>query len=769
MNFIKFSILKPVTVFVIMILIVLFGILSIFKLPIQLTPNVEMPQITVRTIWPGATPYEIEKEIIEEQESILKSVSGLQLMESSSYNGRGEITLTFQLGTDIDEALLRVSNKLNEVKNYPDNVEKPTIDASGGQSSPIIWMVFKIKKGELDNIDHYKTLFENEVRQYFERIKGVGSLLVFGGTENRLEIVISERKLAKYNLIIKEVISKIQTANINISAGLQSLDKKNYRVRTTNRFEDVIDPLNIVLKDNGFNRVYLRDVAYAKSGYQNNDVTVRHNGAPVIVTGIRNEQGGNVIAITESVKELIKDLNEGILKDNNLYCEIVSEQTPYINKAISLVKSNVVIGGILAVAVLFIFLKNILSTLTIAVAIPISVIGSFFFMQLFNRTINVVSLAGISFAVGMLIDNAIVVLENIDRHKKTGKNPFDAAYIGTKEVWGAIFASTTTTIAVFLPIIFMEEEAGQLFKDIAIAITFAIIISLLVSVSAIPAIANLFYTKIRKTKSIRLLRIEKTGELLLQFILNLSKRSLKNRTSMLITIISLTAASIITLFILSPKAEYLPQGNRNFILSILIPSPGYSVHKRNELGDYIFKSVKPYFDEDYKDEVPRIKNLFFVSADRISLFGASSVHETKARAMMPLFTKIIKSIPGMVGVSTQVGIFQRGIGRGRTVEVNISGENIDRIIKVSRTLYSTIKVRLPKAQIRPVPSLENSYPEVNFIVNRSKAAANGFTEQDIGLYIDVIMDGRKIDEFKPSNNRKTDIIVDFKFIYVQKA
>ncbi|MBW1616499.1 MAG: efflux RND transporter permease subunit [Deltaproteobacteria bacterium] len=761
MNFIKFSILKPVTVFVIMLLIALFGALSIFKLPIQLTPNVQLPQITVRTTWPGASPYEIEKEVIEEQESVLKSVSGLKLMESSSYNNSGEITLTFQLKTNIDEALLRVSNKLNEVQSYPDNVNKPTIDASGAQSSPIIWTVFKIKKDTKDNINHYKTFFENEIRQHFERIKGVGSLFVFGGTENQLQIIISPAKLAEYNLTIKEVISKIQSANINISAGLQHLDKNNYRIRTINRFNNDKEPLNIVLKDNGFNRVHLKDIAYVKAGYENNNVVVRHNGEPVIVMAIRNEQSGNVIAITEEVKKIIKELNATILKDENLYCQIVNEQTPYISKAISLVKNNVAIGAILAITVLFLFLRNFAATLTIAIAIPISVIGSFIFMKLFNRTINVVSLAGISFAVGMLIDNAIVTLENIDRHKKEGKSSFEAAYIGTKEVWGAVFASTITTIAVFLPVIFMEEEAGQLFKDIAIAITFAIIISLFVSVSAIPTISNLFYSKTKKAKPIRLLKIEKIGEMLSNFILKLSKKSLKSKTSMLITVLSLTAASLITLLILTPKAEYLPQGNRNFILNILIPPPGYSIAKRNQIGDYIFKTSKPYFEEKNKDNIPQIENMFFVSADRFSIFGASSVYETEAKKMMPLFTRIINSIPGMIGVSTQAGIFQSGIGKGRTVEVNIAGENINKIIETSRALYGAIKAEIPNAQIRPVPSFENSYPEANFIVNRSKAAANGFTEQDIGLYIDVIMDGRKIDEFKPEDDRKVDLILKY--------
>jgi HAE1 family hydrophobic/amphiphilic exporter-1 len=226
MDFIKFSISKPVTVAVGVIFIVLFGLIGLNRLPVQLTPDVEQPQITVRTMWPGATPYEIEKDIIEEQEAVLKGIQKLVLMESSSFNSRAEITLTFETDTEIDGALLRVSNKLNEVRRYPVNVEKPVIDASGAQSSPVIWMVLKTIKGDPDLIDTYRTMFENDIRQYIERVQGVGSLFVFGGSEKQLEIVVSPKALANYNLTFSEVMGRLATSNSNVSAGVMGLEKR---------------------------------------------------------------------------------------------------------------------------------------------------------------------------------------------------------------------------------------------------------------------------------------------------------------------------------------------------------------------------------------------------------------------------------------------------------------------------------------------------------------------------------------------------------------
>jgi HAE1 family hydrophobic/amphiphilic exporter-1 len=438
MNFIKFSISKPVSVFVGVILIVLFGLIGIFRLPVQLTPDVETPQITVSTIWPGATPYEVEKDIVEEQEEVLKGIQRLTLMESSSFNSRSEITLTFEVGTDIDAALLRVSNKLNEVRSYPENVQKPVIEASGAQSSPVIWMILKTVNGPKLRINTYRTFFKNEVRQFIERVQGVGSLFVFGGSEKQLEVVVSPRKLAKYNMTISEVINRLATSNTNISAGVLGLDKKNYRIRTLSQFQDIDEPLDVILRDDGIRRTYLRDIAETRLGYATTDVSVMHNATPVIVVGVRKEQGANVITLTERMKAVVKDLNDGLLKDNNLYFEIVYDETPYINKAIDLVIRNVFFGGSLAIIVLLLFLRSFTSTLTTAIAIPISIIGTFIFMRVFQRSLNVVSLAGISFAVGMLVDNAIVVLENIDRHRHMGKNAFKASYDGTKEVWGAV-------------------------------------------------------------------------------------------------------------------------------------------------------------------------------------------------------------------------------------------------------------------------------------------------------------------------------------------
>ncbi len=758
MDIVRYGLNKPVTVIVAVILIVTFGIIGLNLLPVQLTPDVEKPQISVQTTWGGATPYEVEKDIIEKQEEVLKGLKGLTKLESTSYNNFGEITLTFVLGTDLDDALLRVSNKLNEVSDYPDNVERPRIEASGASSSPVIWMAMKPTSENDTPINHYRTFFEDEVRQHLERVEGVGSLLVFGGTEDELHVELDIRKMARYNISFDQITEAITQANTTISAGVMGVGRKNYRIRTVGQFQTPEEALDVVVYDDGLSTVYLRDIVNVNKGYAKELGAVLHNGEQILVVGVQKEQGSNVLTMTDSVEQEVNRLNETILAEQGLNLQILYDERQYINTAINLVKQNVLIGGLLAITVLLTFLRSVRSTLTTALAIPISVIGCFIFLWLSNRSLNVVSLAGISFAVGMLVDNSIVVLENIDRHRKLGKNPYQAALQGTKEIWGAVFASTATTVAVFLPVIFMQEEAGQLFRDIAIAITFSIMISFLVSVTVIPTLINLLYRKDAK-KSQNRLQKSVIGPFFVNLIMGFSKICQANVFTRLVTIVLFTALSIGIIFWLRPSAEYLPQGNRNLILNILIPPPGYSIDKYKEIGQSIYKQAEPFYSEDNPMGIAPIKNMFYIGADRITLFGAQSAYETRARELMPLFTRIMNSIPGYFGVSIQVGIFQSELGGGRTVDVNVSGENIEAIVDSTRAIFGAIPQKIPGAQTRPVPSLETSYPEIRVISKKERLAANGLNERDLGIYVDILMDGRKIDEYGPAGRKQIDLVL----------
>ncbi|UCE51113.1 MAG: efflux RND transporter permease subunit, partial [Desulfobacterales bacterium] len=510
----------------------------------------------------------------------------------------------------------------------------------------------------------------------------------------------------------------------------------------------------------GLQRIRVADLAKVSFGYQKPTAAMLNRGKEGIAIGIKPEPDANILELTDRLESVVSWLNAEKLVEEKIYLDWVYDQRPYIRGAINLVRQNILIGGTLAVLSLLIFLRSFASTAVVATAIPISIIGTFIFMNLMGRSLNVVSLAGIAFAVGMLIDSAIVVSENIDRHRSMGKSAFDAAYDGAREVWGAILASALTTIAVFLPVVFMEEEAGQLFRDIAIAVTFAVAISLFVSVSVIPMFSRKLFalTQLRQARKKSKSVLGSLGNLFTRFIMWLVKMVTKNWLTQIATVLSFSTISIFGAMYLFPKMEYLPQGNRNLVINILIPPPGLSFEERKDIGEFIYRINEPYFGNDHNG-FPGIKNMFYVGAEQIMLFGAISTQEQRAGELIPLFMRTIFSIPGMYGVSIQAGVFQTGLGRGRTIEVNISGEEINRIAQVADMLFGAIKKEIPDAQIRPVPSLELLFPEVRFIPDRDRLKAAGMTARDFGIALDVLMDGREIGEFKQEGQKKIDLLL----------
>ncbi|MFH1912769.1 MAG: efflux RND transporter permease subunit [Pseudomonadota bacterium] len=774
MDIVKAAIERPVAVLVGVIIIVMFGTIALRTLPYQLSPDVTEPVITVTTTWPGATPYEIERDIVEEQEKVLKGIAGLTEMESSCYNGQAELTLTFEIGTNVDTALLRVSNKLDEVPKYPDNTDRPIISATGASTSPVIWMVLHTLPDNVRDVQTYRTFFEDEVRQYIERVPGVADLFVGGGRENEMQIIVDPVKLAAYNLTIPQLITTLQKENVSISAGNLGVGRRDYRIRTPAEFKTPEDIERVVLTSSGEFRVMLSDVAEVRAGNEKHNVAMLHNGVSGMAVGVKPEPGTNVISMTDAVKAAVDQLNATTLKDNGVMLDWVYDQRPYINGAIDLVQRNILIGSVLAVIVLFIFLQSFSSTLIVAVAIPISIIGSFIIFAAAGRSLNVVSMAGISFAVGMLVDNAIVILENIDRHRRMGKGPVAAAYEGAKEVWGAVVASTLTTVAVFLPVVFMEQEAGQLFKDIAIAVTCAIILSLGVSVLVIPMLARQLYgaaerrngagtpgegavKKVSKLKQ-ALVPLTMLGGRISDMIIGLLDRAIDRPRNRIITVAALTSASLFIAWAFFPKMEYLPQGNRNLVISILIPPPGLSYEERLGFGEYVWEQSEPHFMQD-KDGMPGIEDMFFVSAPTINLFGAVSTDEERGGELTPLFSRIINSIPGMYGVSLQASIFEQGLGKGRVIDVDFSGPSLERLVAAAGTMFGMAMQEIPGSQVRPVPSLELLYPEVRLIPKRDRVRAAGMTTEDLGVAVDVILDGRKIGDFKEDGKKKVDLVL----------
>mgnify|MGYP001137007685 FL=1 len=452
MNLIRFSIDRPVAVLAVVLMAVMFGILALSRIPIQLTPDVRKPVIEVQTRWAGAAPAEVEREIVNPQEDELRGLEGLDLMISRAQTGRARINLEFAIGTNMDRALLLVANRLDRVTGYPDEASEPTLDTSGADDNPIAWIILQRVGGQTRPMEQFGDFARDVIAEQLERVEGVASVNVFGGVARELQIIINPAKLAEFRLTIPEVVQRLRSESISISAGDVEEGKRRYVVRAVGELNTIASVGEVVLRSDATNsdgtsgRVFVRDVANITFGYKEPTARIRQRGEASIAINVVRENGANVIETMEGIRTTLDDLRKNELPVAGLTIEQVYDETVYIDGAIELVVSNIWIGGLLAAAVLLLFLRSPRATLVISLAIPVSIIASFVAMAGMGRTLNVISLAGIAFAVGMVVDAAIVVLENIYRLRQQGMAPHEAAYEGARQVWGAILVSALTTV-----------------------------------------------------------------------------------------------------------------------------------------------------------------------------------------------------------------------------------------------------------------------------------------------------------------------------------
>ena len=762
MKIVDTAIKRPVTVTVGLILLILFGLISLYRIPIQLTPNVDLPEISVETVWRGASPLEIEREIIDVQEEQLKNLDGLDEMTSESQDSRAYIRLMFEIGTNTDEALLRVSNKLDQVKSYPEGMDKPAIKSGGRRESAIAWMILRALDGFDGVLSQQFDFLDEHVKPRFERISGVSQSNIYGGQERELQVIFDSDALASRRVTIPELMRALDIENKNISAGNFDEGKRRYIARTVGEYRDEKDVERVIIKRVNGIPVTVGDVAEAVLGYADRDVVVRHEGTPTMVMNAVREPGSNVLVVMEKLKERLEGLNEGILREHHLAIDQVYDETGYIYSAINLVKKNILVGGALAVVVLLVFLRNFASTVIVSVAIPISVIGTFLVMTLFGRNINVVSLAGLSFAIGMVVDNSIVVFENIFRHREMGKTRVAAAYDGTVEVWGAVLASTLTTVAVFLPIVFVQEEAGQLFRDIAIAISSAVVLSLAISMTAIPAMSAKILGKVHKSSDASStsdgLEAGEASRRARRSRWNPFKAFVNGITgfvhwmcgSVLARLAVGTFLVVLAVFLawsLVPKTEYLPEGNREMLFGILLPPPGYNLDELSRIALTVEGDILPLIEHEGKSEtaeelgLPPVENFFYVAFGQQVFMGIISKIQERTRELLPYVYSTLRKIPGMIAIVQQPGIFSSGIGEGRSIEVEIKGPDLETLIAMGREVFGASMQVLPGAQIRPIPGLDLGNPEMRVYPNRERLTRLGISTSELGVTVNALVDG----------------------------
>lgn len=493
MKIVDFSIRRPVAVAMAYLAVVVFGVVSFTRLPLDLLPDIAFPSLTVRTTYSGVGPQEIETLISRPVEDAASTVGGVRDVTSRSRPGRSDVTVSFRWGTNMDFAALDVRERL-DLLNLPPDAGRPTIARYDPNDEPVLRFALTSARpldpavpADRDELIALRHLAEEQVRRGLEGVEGVAAIRVSGGLNEEIQVQVDESRLAALGIPFNQVVSRLDAENINLAGGILEEANAEYVVRTVNEFVAVDEIQEVVVGSANGQAVLLGDIATVTRGGAERETISRVGGTEAVEVAVLRESAANIVGVAETVRERMTTLSDDL--PAGVGVALIRDESVFIRQAVRDVQQAAIIGGVLAVLVLLLFLRHLPTTLIIATAIPISLVATFVLMFGLGISLNIMSLGGLALGVGMLVDSAIVVLESVAREREGGALPADAARLGTGRVGRAVVASTLTTVAVFLPIVFVEGVAGQLFADQAWTVSFALLAALVVALTLIPTLA----------------------------------------------------------------------------------------------------------------------------------------------------------------------------------------------------------------------------------------------------------------------------------------
>ena len=742
MTLTRIALSNPVAVVVACILVAIFGMISLDRLPIQMTPDISRPLISIETAWRAAAPNEIESEIIEQQEDVLRSTPGLERMQSSSSFGRGSIELEFAIGTDMNRALIEVMNRLNQVPRYPVDAFEPVISVGGSDFDRVIaWFTLATRPGNDRDIASYQDFVDDTLVTRVERVPGVSSAGSFGGRPYEVRITFDPFKAANIGVDLTRVQGQLG-ANADVSAGLNEVGRRDYTVRFSGKY-DVDELGELVLEWRDGKPVFLRDVADVSMEMVDVSNLLTRNGEASMALYVIPETGVNVYDVMDGVKAVIADLEANELERAGLDVYQSSDNTIYITASVRMVRNNLLLGVSLAIAVLWWFLRKFRATLIVALAIPFCGLIAFMVLDFAGRSLNIVSLAGLAFATGMVLDAAIVVLENIFRQREAGLNGDEASTRGVSQVWGALLASTATTVAIFMPVIFLENEAGQLFSDLAITISAAVVASLLVAITVLPTAASNW---------IKGEAIDDHHTHWWRWVTSHIMTWTDTQRRRWTWVAALTLIPVMLAITLIPPADYLPEGKRNFFFGVMITAPGMGMETaREELVGEIGERLEPYLDGEKQ---PQLAQYFMGSARGWgTFFGGQASRSGELDELLVQFNReILTGFPDTFGFVSRASVFGGSRG-GRKIDIDLSAESFESLLAAGRTGFYVLMQEMPEAQIQPLPGLELAEPEIRLLPDDRKIAEVGWNRTMLSTAIRAMGDGAFLGEYFDGTRR----------------
>ena len=749
MNLTRSSTRNPAAVAVIAALILVFGFIAMIKLPIQLTPDIEQPQINISTGWRAAAPEELESVIIEPIENVVKNTRGVTDVTTSIQRGFGNITLTFDVGANMQQAMLDVINNLNQAPPLPLDAIEPRVTAGGGRGGPnaASLLVKPVPGNDIQDLSRYQKLIEDVIEPRLSRIPGVGQVNLNSQRPRELRVSFDPYKAAALGIQINQVRSTLAQAT-DVSGGFANVGRRQYTVRFSGQY-NVQNLEEMIISHSGERPIYLGDIAQVEDTLVDRFGFTLRNGAPAYYITITRGNDANTVSLLDDINLAIKELNQGPLAEVGLMIDLSFDSSVHIRNALTLVKSNLGLGVLLALSILWLFLRGWKATFIIALTIPMSVTVAFLALSALDRSLNVISLAGLAFAVGLVLDVAIIVQENIVRLRSEGMDNRKAIVKGATQVTGALFASTATSVAIFLPILFMQGIEGQLFSDLALTLSIAVIASLLSAITILPLASQYWLTGTQQADPYR------------HYWLKLTKLVMKLTASQKARVGwvgGLLIGSLALSALLMPKTDFMPRAPIDgFFFSFNLPPGGTIDFLEEELAERVKKRLAPYVSGE---KLPKVKSYNFYSYGPNASGGFIYADDpTRVEELMKIVREqILAGLP-----DTQVFLFRGSMinvsgSNGRSINIDLQGPDMQPLMEVAALGMKVINESMPGTSAQPVPALSMAEPELRLLPDDRRISQAGMSRRDVANAVRAFTGGLFVSEYFDGNDRMNVIL-----------
>lgn len=738
------SLRNPAAVAVAVVMVCAFGLLSLFKLPLQLFPDIERPQMSIQTSWRAASPQEMESEIVEPIEAVMQGLPGLEEIESNINAGNSFINLTFAVGSDMDAMLVEVLSRMNRLQPLPRDATPPVVQAGAdnANNSLTYFFVQKLPDTPGDILDR-RQMIEDRIVPRISAVEGVAGVEINGGAPEELTITLNLERAAALGIQIPQVADVAARAT-DVSGGVVEAGRREYVLRFAGRYSpEALGNLILAWRDG--RPVRLGDVASVEVKRPEQRFFAYQNGNPAIGLRILRESGANVLDTLDRVKAVVEEIREKDLKPQGLDIRQSFDASVFINRAIGLLSGSLGAGVLLAVGCLWWFLRDVRATALIACAIPISLLATFIVLQLTGRSLNVISLAGLAFAVGMVMDAAVVVAENIVRLREEGMPSTQAALEGTRQVGGALVASTLTTVAVFLPVIFMDDVEGQLFADLALTISIAVGISLLIAMTVLPAAAG-SWLRGREGEA------EQQQHRFWAGVSDWALRVTATRKHQWAWIGALVVAPIVLTLLLMPKIDYLPPVKRAAVDAFFNFPPGMSPERVNaEIAPTLLARMQPYMDGE---KPPQLSNWYLNLWPGGGTLGARVVDPADIGELERIVRdEVTIGFPDTRAFASEGELFGSFGGSARAIAIHLQHADGDALTRAAEAGRKLLTGKFAGANVQAWPNADAGTPELRINPDDRRLAEVGWRRPDLGTVVRALGDGQWLGEHFDGDRR----------------